>query len=607
VAVGTSQLVPGIGTITIYADGSYNFTPLLNYNGPVPLITYTMSDGQGGTDTSTLTINVTPVNDAPVDGDEIVSLVEDTPLNVPAGSGLLANTTDVDGGTPSIQDFSIASETGPFVVGTPYLIPSVGTITINSDGSYSFAPVADFNGAVPLITYTVSDGNGGTDSSTLTLTVTPVNDPPVATDESFTTAEDTALVVPVMGVLGNDTDVDGDLLSAILVTGPVNGTLTINPDGSFSYLPNANFNGVDTFTYMANDGTADSNIVTVTINVTPENDAPVADDQTVTTPMDVPISGIVTATDVDGDSLTFSGPIGGPSNGGVAVNPDGTFTYTPVFGFFGTDTFDVLVDDSNGGTTIATVTVVVTQTATAMPEPTVQPPLTTDSQLEAWSSMVIDGIILETVNDIGSLVTFREFGEHDIIVDVANDIDRLETLPGRVGLATGHPVERTVDFMRYIDLSSSKFANASHDWDTRPLMGFSVRLPIDGASDRSALPFANQIVVDTLLRENVLLIEISNTVDHEGEQRIVGYSAVQVDGRPLPAWIERPVTGVLLGKVPSDGEDLELKITAHRADGTSVTRAITIQLGTGDVQESEPASRPNVPLFEDQLRSRRAN
>jgi hypothetical protein len=75
----------------------------------------------------------------------------------------------------------------------------------------------------------------------------------------------------------------------------------------------------------------------------------------------------------------------------------------------------------------------------------------------------------------------------------------------------------------------------------------------------------------------------------------------------LPAWIERPVTGVLLGKVPSDGEDLELKITAHRADGTSVTRAITIQLGTGDVQESEPASRPNVPLFEDQLRSRRAN
>jgi hypothetical protein len=176
-----------------------------------------------------------------------------------------------------------------------------------------------------------------------------------------------------------------------------------------------------------------------------------------------------------------------------------------------------------------------------------------------------------------------------------------------VGLATGHPVERTVDFMRYIDLSSSKFANASHDWDTRPLMGFSVRLPIDGASDRSALPFANQIVVDTLLRENVLLIEISNTVDHEGEQRIVGYSAVQVDGRPLPAWIERPVTGVLLGKVPSDGEDLELKITAHRADGTSVTRAITIQLGTGDVQESEPASRPNVPLFEDQLRSRRAN
>src|SRR5262249_31907265 len=112
--------------------------------------------------------------------------------------------------------------------------------------------------------------------ATVSLSVTAVNDPPVAVSDSYTTAEDTALTVGAPGVLGNDTDADGDPLRAVLVNGPANGTLTLNVDGSFTYTPNANWNGTDSFTYKVNDGTVDSNTVTVTLTVTPVNDAPTA-------------------------------------------------------------------------------------------------------------------------------------------------------------------------------------------------------------------------------------------------------------------------------------------------------------------------------------------
>src|SRR5439155_10629535 len=111
---------------------------------------------------------------------------------------------------------------------------------------------------------------------TVSITVTAVNDAPVAVNDSYTTAEDTTLNVAAPGVLANDGDVDGDPLTAILISGPTHGTLTSNSDGSFTYTPALNYNGTDSFTYKANDGTADSGVATVTIAVTAVNDAPVA-------------------------------------------------------------------------------------------------------------------------------------------------------------------------------------------------------------------------------------------------------------------------------------------------------------------------------------------
>ena len=114
----------------------------------------------------------------------------------------------------------------------------------------------------------------GSNLATVTLTVIAVNDAPVAAGDAFSTAEDTRLTVPAPGVLGNDTDPDGNPLTAVLVTGPSHGSLTVNTNGSFTYTPAANFAGSDSFTYRASDGTATSTVAMVTLTVTAVNDAP---------------------------------------------------------------------------------------------------------------------------------------------------------------------------------------------------------------------------------------------------------------------------------------------------------------------------------------------
>src|SRR5439155_1198461 len=151
--------------------------------------------------------------------------------------------------------------------------------------------------------------------------VTPVNDALVAAnDDSYTTPEDTQLTVSAPGVLANDSDVDGDTLSAVLVSGPTRGTLTPNGDGSLVYLPALNFNGTDSFTYKASDGQAQSGVATVTITVTPVNDAPVAaNDDSYTTPEDTHLTVsapgvLVNDSGVDGDTLSAV-LVSGPTHG----------------------------------------------------------------------------------------------------------------------------------------------------------------------------------------------------------------------------------------------------------------------------------------------------
>jgi hypothetical protein len=144
--------------------------------------------------------------------------------------------------------------------------PISGTLTLNLDGSFQYTPNTDFYGT-DTFSYVANDSFVTSNVATVTITVDPVNDAPVGVDDSYTTNQNTSLNVAVPGVLGNDADTDGDTLTTTLETAPGNGSLTLNLDGSFEYIPDTGFTGTDTFTYIANDGNDDSNVATVTITV----------------------------------------------------------------------------------------------------------------------------------------------------------------------------------------------------------------------------------------------------------------------------------------------------------------------------------------------------
>ncbi|MBL8826779.1 MAG: tandem-95 repeat protein, partial [Planctomycetaceae bacterium] len=213
-------------------------------------------------------------------------------------------------------------------------------------------------------TYRVNDGMADSNVATVTLSVTAVNDAPVATDDVFTTAEDTELNVLLPGVMSNDSDIENNSLTAAVVTGPSHGSLTLNVDGSFKYTPAANYNGPDSFTYRVNDGTADSNVATVTLNVTAVNDAPLASNDTYTIAQDsvltVTAAGVlVNDQDVDGDLLNAS-QVMGPAHGTLVLNSNGSFVYTPTAGYSGPDTFTYVAQDGTASSGIATVSIQVT-------------------------------------------------------------------------------------------------------------------------------------------------------------------------------------------------------------------------------------------------------
>ncbi|MDE2593980.1 MAG: tandem-95 repeat protein, partial [Burkholderiales bacterium] len=232
---------PEHGSVTVNADGTWTYTPSKDYNGS-DSFTVTVSDGQGGTTTSTINVGVTPVNDAPTMGANstyTVSTLEDQPV-----SGQVV-ATDVDGDTLT------------YAKGTD---PAHGAVTVNADGTWTYTPAKDYNGS-DSFTVTVSDGHGGTTTSTVNVGIRPVNDAPTAAASySVTTLEDQ----PVSGQVVA-TDVDGDTLTYAKGTDPVHGAVTVNADGTWTYTPTKDYNGSDSFTVTVSDGHGGT--TTSTVNV----------------------------------------------------------------------------------------------------------------------------------------------------------------------------------------------------------------------------------------------------------------------------------------------------------------------------------------------------
>ncbi|MCP5422565.1 MAG: retention module-containing protein [Chromatiaceae bacterium] len=337
---------PTNGSVVLNPDGTVTFTPDANYNGPATF-EYTISDGNGGTDTATVTVNVNSVNDAPDAVDDVVATDEDTPITLGTADIVDPNDTDLDGDTLTI--IGVAN-------------PSSGSVVLNPDGSVTYTPAPNFVG-IASFEYTISDGNGGTDTATVAVTVGGVNDPPDAVDDTVSTNEDTPITLTNADIVDpNDTDLDGDALTITAVGNPTNGSVVLNPDGTVTFTPDANYNGPATFEYTISDGNGGTDTATVTVNVNPVNDAPDAVDDTVATNEDTPITltnaDIVDPndTDLDGDTLTITA-VGNPTNGTVVLNPDGTVTFTPDANYNGPATFEYTISDGNGGTDTATVTV----------------------------------------------------------------------------------------------------------------------------------------------------------------------------------------------------------------------------------------------------------
>lgn len=332
----TAQILtqPAHGTATVNPDGTFTYTPVNGYLG-ADSFTYRASDGLLNSNTGTVNLTIiSGPNQAPSAVDDAYSTTEEVTLNVNAATGVLANDSDPESDPITAQLASAVSPAG------------AGVLQLNADGSFSFAPAVDFAG-VATFGYRARDEVGNLSAiRTVTLTVTNVNDAPVAAADVFATDVSTPLNVAAPGVLGNDTDADGQPLTASLVTNVGSGTLSLGTNGSVSYTPVPGFAGVVSFTYRVSDGTVNSNTVTVTIRM---NGRPVANNDsynaTEDTPLTVNAPGVLANdTDPEGDARTVSS-FTQPANGSVTVNTNGSFTYTPAADYNGSDSFTYFVSD----------------------------------------------------------------------------------------------------------------------------------------------------------------------------------------------------------------------------------------------------------------------
>ena len=332
-------VTPNGGTLEISDDGTYTYEPADGFVGTEE-VTYTIDDGEGGTDTATIFLSV--FNTPPQIEDDI----NNTSVNVSVDGNVLTNDTSDPGETLVIGDGS----GNPIIGRVTFTTDAGGTIEINPDGSYTYTPPTDFVGD-DSITIEVCDENGACVESELSLTVVdttadPNNTPPIAQNDHFETFSDPTSPGTLVGeLLGNDGDPDGDVITinTTPVTPPVSGILTINPNGTFEYTPAPGFSGEVTFEYAITDPSGAISTAIATINVQPDsdpdvNDAPDANDDAAITQVNTPVAGNALAndTDVNGDSpltvVSVDGimvPLGGML---TVVTPNGgtleTVSYT---------------------------------------------------------------------------------------------------------------------------------------------------------------------------------------------------------------------------------------------------------------------------------------
>ncbi len=383
----TAALVtsPAHGTLSLSANGSFSYTPASGYSG-TDSFSYRANDGTANSADAIVTITI--LNNAPIARVNSYSTTKNVALNVVSTSGVLANDSDADG--DALTAALVSS-------------PAYGTLTLNANGGFLYTPTTGYSGSDSFV-YRASDG---TATSNASVTITVNNTTPTAQGESYAVVKNTALSIAAnAGVLVNDADANGDSLTAALVTAPAHGIVALNANGSFVYTPAANYTGSDTFVYRASDGSATAN---ATVTLTIVNNAPVAQTDSYVTTMNTSLSAaapgvLANDTDANSDSLTAT-LINSPAHGSLTLNANGSFLYTPVAGFTGTDTFGYRANDGSAvsGTALATITV------NALPRtntpPTPQPDAYVTTRNTPLNVSASAGVLMNDTDVDGSALT----------------------------------------------------------------------------------------------------------------------------------------------------------------------------------------------------------
>ncbi|MEP1571942.1 Ig-like domain-containing protein [Roseibium album] len=424
-SVGSQIVLDSGALLTVNADGTFSydqngaFDQLGDEETATETFSYVASDGEGNSEPATVTITIEGSHDntAPVSVDDSYTVGEDGLIS---GENLLANDTDADG-----DGLSVASVNGSSAsVGSQIVLDSGALLTVNADGTFSydqngaFDHLGDEETATETFSYVASDGEGNSEPATVTITIEGSHDntAPVSADDSYTVGEDGLL--SGQNLLANDTDADGDGLSVASVNGSSasvgsqivldsGALLTVNADGTFSYDQNGAFDhlgdeetATETFSYVASDGEGNSEPATVTITIegSHDNTAPVSVDDSYTVGEDGLISGenlLANDTDADGDGLSVASVNGSSASVGsqivldsgalLTVNADGTFDYDPNGAFDeldagekGADSFTYQVSDGNGGLDTATVNLTIDGETTPDEDPLPDPVPGTD-------------------------------------------------------------------------------------------------------------------------------------------------------------------------------------------------------------------------------------
>jgi Bacterial Ig domain/Ca-dependent carbohydrate-binding module xylan-binding/Right handed beta helix region len=635
------------GTVKVNTNGTITYTPSANFNGQ-DTVTYSISDGKGGTDSATVAVTVTPVNDAPVTKDD--AGVSHSPVTI----DVLANDSDPDNDTLTVVK----------------AIAPNGTVVINSDQTVTYNPNPGFQGQ-DIITYTVSDGHGGTATGKAVITVDPtgttdggssssgssateqvitvtvsgdqyngdprfrllvdgqqvgdiqsvsavhssgewqtfkftvdasggfdqvsvqfVNDTyggsadkdrnlyvdsigvngvelapqeavydragksdiagqstmawagalvfdvsnrsdlfdhaPLANDDTASTKEDTSVTIVV---LANDADPSGGQLTVTEASAD-HGTIKVNDDGTITYTPNANFNGDDAIIYKVADDHGGTDSATVAVTVTPVNDAPVAHNDVATTHSPVTIDVLANDSDPDNDVLSVIAATA--HDGTVVINDDQTLTYNPNAGFTGQDTLTYTISDGHGGNASATVAVTVPGdgSSSASSEQVISVTVSGDQYNgEPQFRLMVDGQQVGDVQSVSAVHSSGDWQTFKFTVDAPGGFDQLQVqfLNDAYG---GHGMDRNL-YVASVDVNGSELAPSDAVYDRvgksdiagQSTMAWGGALVFD-TSNRgdlfdNAAPVAADDTAGTAANTAVVIAALANDSDPNGDSLLI--------------------------------------------------------------------------------------